>query len=114
MYVKSLAFGWIHVEHRKLFPLGTTRRVIQNPKLCPCISRTVIESASDFFTGRLTKKERKGTIASEVLSDLSLAGYRNFHLHSPPHNQNLESSIVQLNISIATVNDLINCDTLTK
>ncbi|KAF3950302.1 hypothetical protein CMV_023923 [Castanea mollissima] len=55
---------------------GTTRRVIQNPKLCPCISRTVIESASDFFTGRLTKKERKGTIASEVLSDLSLAGYR--------------------------------------
>ncbi|KAL4598218.1 hypothetical protein ACB092_11G044900 [Castanea dentata] len=37
---------------------------------------TVIESASDFFTGRLTKKERKGTIASEVLSDLSLADYR--------------------------------------
>nr|POE77223.1 hypothetical protein CFP56_36637 [Quercus suber] len=73
---------------------------------------TVIESASYFFTGRLTKKERKGTIAFEVLSDLSLADYRNFHLHSPPHNQNLESSIVQLNISIATVNDLINCDTL--
>lgn len=47
----------------------------------------VIESASDFFTGRLTKKERKGTIAfepSEVLSDLSLANYRNFNLHSPP------------------------------
>ncbi|XP_050279322.1 uncharacterized protein LOC126720639 isoform X2 [Quercus robur] len=37
---------------------------------------TVIESASDFFTGRLTKKERKGTNASEVLFDLSLADYR--------------------------------------
>ena len=35
----------------------------------------MIESASDFFTGRLAKKERKGTIASEVLSDLSLADY---------------------------------------
>ncbi|XP_050279323.1 uncharacterized protein LOC126720639 isoform X3 [Quercus robur] len=38
---------------------------------------TVIESASDFFTGRLTKKERKGTNASEVLFDLSLADYSN-------------------------------------
>ncbi|KAK4593992.1 hypothetical protein RGQ29_017888 [Quercus rubra] len=34
-----------------------------------------VESASDFFTGRLKKEERKGTIASEVLSDLSLADY---------------------------------------
>ncbi|KAL0009129.1 hypothetical protein SO802_010631 [Lithocarpus litseifolius] len=32
----------------------------------------VIESASDFFTGRLTRKEREGTIAVELLSDVPL------------------------------------------
>ncbi|KAK4594713.1 hypothetical protein RGQ29_018423 [Quercus rubra] len=37
--------------------------------------RTVIESASDFFTGRLTRKERKRTIATELLSDCTLADY---------------------------------------
>lgn len=37
---------------------------------------TVMESASDFFTGRLTKKERKATIADELLSDRTLAQYR--------------------------------------
>lgn len=37
---------------------------------------TVVESASDFFTGRLTKKERKATIADELLSDHTLAKYR--------------------------------------
>ncbi|XP_062174376.1 rRNA-processing protein fcf2 [Alnus glutinosa] len=37
---------------------------------------TVIESASEFFTGRLTKKERKATLADELLSDRSLAQYR--------------------------------------
>ncbi|KAL4598272.1 hypothetical protein ACB092_11G049300 [Castanea dentata] len=36
----------------------------------------VIESASDFFTGRLTRKEREGTIAAELLSDRTLADYR--------------------------------------
>ncbi|KAB1213747.1 rRNA-processing protein fcf2 [Morella rubra] len=36
---------------------------------------TVMESASDFFTGRLTKKERKATIADELLSDRTLAQY---------------------------------------
>jgi len=36
----------------------------------------VIESASEFFTGRLTKKERKATLADELLSDRSLAQYR--------------------------------------
>ena len=45
---------------------------------------------------------------------LEIISHRNFHLHSPPHNQNLKSSIVRLSISIATVNDPINCDTLTK
>ena len=35
----------------------------------------VIESTSDFFTGRLTRKEREGTIAAE-LSDHTLADYR--------------------------------------
>ncbi|KAF3947606.1 hypothetical protein CMV_026284 [Castanea mollissima] len=35
----------------------------------------VIESASDFFTGRLTRKEREGTIAAELLSDCTLADY---------------------------------------
>ncbi|KAA8528168.1 hypothetical protein F0562_035581 [Nyssa sinensis] len=37
---------------------------------------TVVESASDFFTGRLTKKERKATLADELLSDPSLGDYR--------------------------------------
>ena len=36
----------------------------------------VIESPSDFFTGRLTRKEREGTIAAELLSDHTLADYR--------------------------------------
>ncbi|KAK6146271.1 hypothetical protein DH2020_020140 [Rehmannia glutinosa] len=37
---------------------------------------TVIESASEFFTGRLTKKERKATLADELLSDGTLRDYR--------------------------------------
>ncbi|XP_043712264.1 rRNA-processing protein fcf2-like [Telopea speciosissima] len=37
---------------------------------------TVVESASDFFSGRLTKKERKATLADELLSDRSLGEYR--------------------------------------
>ncbi|KAI3459161.1 hypothetical protein Pfo_015824 [Paulownia fortunei] len=37
---------------------------------------TVIESASEFFTGRLTKKERKATLADELLSDGTLREYR--------------------------------------
>ncbi|KAI7995038.1 rRNA-processing protein FCF2, partial [Camellia lanceoleosa] len=37
---------------------------------------TVIESASDLFTGRLTKKERKATLADELLSDHTLGEYR--------------------------------------
>ncbi|OAY36428.1 rRNA-processing protein fcf2 [Manihot esculenta] len=37
---------------------------------------TVVESSTDFFSGRLTKKERKATIADEVLSDRTLTAYR--------------------------------------
>ncbi|KAK9165844.1 hypothetical protein Scep_001035 [Stephania cephalantha] len=37
---------------------------------------TVIESASEFFSGRLTKKERKATLADELLSDNHLGTYR--------------------------------------
>ncbi|KAE8077133.1 hypothetical protein FH972_015727 [Carpinus fangiana] len=37
---------------------------------------TVVEPASEFFTGRLTKKERKATLADELLSDHTLAQYR--------------------------------------
>lgn len=37
---------------------------------------TVIESATDFFSGRLTKKERKATLADELLSDPNLGRYR--------------------------------------
>ncbi|CAI9776164.1 unnamed protein product [Fraxinus pennsylvanica] len=37
---------------------------------------TVIESAEDFYTGRLTKKERKATLADELLSDHKLGIYR--------------------------------------
>ncbi|XP_061992001.1 rRNA-processing protein fcf2-like [Rosa rugosa] len=37
---------------------------------------TVVESSSEFFSGRLTKKERKATVAEELLSDPALATYR--------------------------------------
>ncbi|KAI8561972.1 hypothetical protein RHMOL_Rhmol04G0382300 [Rhododendron molle] len=37
---------------------------------------TVIESPSDFFSGRLIKKERKATLADELLSDQTLGQYR--------------------------------------
>lgn len=37
---------------------------------------TVVESSSEFFSGRLTKKERKATLADELLSDQNLAQYR--------------------------------------
>ncbi|KAF8402262.1 hypothetical protein HHK36_013214 [Tetracentron sinense] len=37
---------------------------------------TVVESASDFFSGRLTKKERKASLADELLCDNSLGEYR--------------------------------------
>lgn len=37
---------------------------------------TVVQSSTDFYSGRLTKKERKATIADEVLSDRNLAAYR--------------------------------------
>ncbi|KAG6393661.1 hypothetical protein SASPL_147906 [Salvia splendens] len=37
---------------------------------------TVIESASEFFSGRLTKKERKATLADELLADGTFHQYR--------------------------------------
>lgn len=37
---------------------------------------TVIESASEFFSSRLTKKERKATLVDELLSDDHLRAYR--------------------------------------
>ncbi|URE04972.1 4Fe-4S binding domain [Musa troglodytarum] len=37
---------------------------------------TVIEPASEFFSGRLTKKERKTTLADELLHDDALKAYR--------------------------------------
>ncbi|KAG6395490.1 hypothetical protein SASPL_146135 [Salvia splendens] len=37
---------------------------------------TVIESASEFFSGRLTKKERKATLADELLADSTFHQYR--------------------------------------
>uniref|UniRef100_A0A7N0VB69 Fcf2 pre-rRNA processing C-terminal domain-containing protein n=1 Tax=Kalanchoe fedtschenkoi TaxID=63787 RepID=A0A7N0VB69_KALFE len=37
---------------------------------------TMVESASDFYTGRLTKRERKASLADELLSDKHLADYR--------------------------------------
>ncbi|GAB4860826.1 hypothetical protein Ancab_035988 [Ancistrocladus abbreviatus] len=37
---------------------------------------TVVESPLDFFTGRLSKKERKPTLADELLSDVSFTQYR--------------------------------------
>ncbi|XP_050218763.1 rRNA-processing protein fcf2-like [Mercurialis annua] len=37
---------------------------------------TVIQSPTDFFSARLTKKERKPTLAEEIISDATLAAYR--------------------------------------
>ncbi|KAJ3694799.1 hypothetical protein LUZ60_000176 [Juncus effusus] len=37
---------------------------------------TVIEGTSEFYSGRLTKKERKSTIADELLSDPSFKAYK--------------------------------------
>jgi hypothetical protein len=37
---------------------------------------TVVEGGADFYSGRLTKKERKGTFADELLADTSLKAYR--------------------------------------
>ncbi|XP_019461697.1 PREDICTED: rRNA-processing protein fcf2-like [Lupinus angustifolius] len=37
---------------------------------------TVVDSPLDYFSGRLTKKERKATLAEELLSDQNLAAYR--------------------------------------
>ncbi|KAF3435502.1 hypothetical protein FNV43_RR22591 [Rhamnella rubrinervis] len=37
---------------------------------------TVIESSLDFFSSRLTNKERKATLADELLSDHTLGDYR--------------------------------------
>lgn len=37
---------------------------------------TVVESATDFYSGRLTKKERKATIADELLYDQTFRAYR--------------------------------------
>ncbi|KAK7274282.1 hypothetical protein RIF29_15365 [Crotalaria pallida] len=37
---------------------------------------TVVDSPLDYFSGRLTKKERKATLAEELLADQNLAAYR--------------------------------------
>ncbi|XP_028760042.1 rRNA-processing protein fcf2-like [Neltuma alba] len=37
---------------------------------------TVVESSEDFFSARLTKKERKATLADELLSDPAFSAYR--------------------------------------
>lgn len=36
----------------------------------------MIESAEEFYSGRLTKKEKKATLADELLSDRNLGAYR--------------------------------------
>ncbi|KAK1265648.1 hypothetical protein QJS04_geneDACA010626 [Acorus gramineus] len=37
---------------------------------------TIVEPVSEFFSGRLTKKERKSTLADELLSDGTFNAYR--------------------------------------
>ncbi|XP_074319299.1 rRNA-processing protein fcf2-like [Silene latifolia] len=37
---------------------------------------TVVEPASEYFSSRLTKKERKSTLAEELLNDMALTQYR--------------------------------------
>ncbi len=41
-----------------------------------------MEGGADFYSGRLTKKERKGTFADELLADTSLKAYRYGHFSS--------------------------------
>lgn len=36
----------------------------------------MIEPASEFYSSRLSKKERKATLAEELLSDTNLVEYR--------------------------------------
>jgi membrane protein DedA with SNARE-associated domain len=57
---------------------------------------TVVEGGADFYSGRLTKKERKGTFADELLADTSLKAYRYGHFSSVfcnylPAGKNLQS-----------------------
>ncbi|XP_057420029.1 rRNA-processing protein fcf2-like [Lotus japonicus] len=37
---------------------------------------TVVDSPLDFFSGRLTKKERRASLADELLADQNLVAYR--------------------------------------
>ncbi|OMO58579.1 Fcf2 pre-rRNA processing [Corchorus olitorius] len=37
---------------------------------------TVVESVTDYYSGRMTKKERKPTLADELLSDPTVRQYR--------------------------------------
>ncbi|KAK8585929.1 hypothetical protein V6N13_050898 [Hibiscus sabdariffa] len=39
-------------------------------------ARTVIESVTDYYSGRMTKNERKATLADELLSDPAVRQYR--------------------------------------
>jgi hypothetical protein len=54
------------------------------PALCLQLLQigTVVEGGADFYSGRLTKKERKGTFADELLADTSLKAYRYGHFSS--------------------------------
>lgn len=37
---------------------------------------TVVESVTDYYSGRMTKKEKKATLADELLSDPAVRQYR--------------------------------------
>ncbi|XP_021866566.2 eukaryotic initiation factor 4A-9-like [Spinacia oleracea] len=70
----------------KVLDLITRRTLLQHSKLLFDASSppqeylehvgAVVESASDYFSSRLNKKERKSRIADEVLADGSPAQYR--------------------------------------
>ncbi|XP_078159501.1 rRNA-processing protein fcf2-like [Carex rostrata] len=54
------------------------KKAVGNSKTLPKYFQvgTVIEPASEYFSGRLTKKERKPTLADELLSDPTFKAYK--------------------------------------
>ena len=49
---------------------------ILHPTDCPAQIGTVVEGAADFYSARLTRRERKQTLAEEILSDQQAKSYR--------------------------------------
>ncbi|KAA0039819.1 rRNA-processing protein fcf2 [Cucumis melo var. makuwa] len=72
MHISSIMYCSYHLV---LHPLFERFGKISPPSTVAGVG-TVVESSLDFFSGRLTKKERKATLADELLSDQALTQYR--------------------------------------